>query len=214
MATEVQSMPKPGGAPKRRLRNYLLDARFQLKYTAMVVIVTALVASGVGAVLGYQAYDYSRGMTEMLLMQQVSGMEVDDATHRLFEQEAREEDSRVLVTIVIGITALVVLLSFALGLTGIVVTHKVVGPAYKLRLLLGEVERGSLNVKGGFRKGDELQELGDAFKRMVIALRERREDELAQLDAAIEKAREKNVDDGVVGELTALRDRLERTLQS
>jgi len=36
----------PGAPPiKRRLRNYLLDPRFQFKYTSYVVIVTLVVAS-------------------------------------------------------------------------------------------------------------------------------------------------------------------------
>ncbi|MFM2417949.1 MAG: hypothetical protein RL385_2672, partial [Pseudomonadota bacterium] len=31
------SRPASGAAPKRRVRNYLLDRRFQLKYTSMVM---------------------------------------------------------------------------------------------------------------------------------------------------------------------------------
>ena len=71
MTAEAQSMPKKsgGGPPKRRLRNYLLDPGFQLKYTGAVVLVTVLVTSGVGAWLGYEAYKYSTGMSDMLLMQ-------------------------------------------------------------------------------------------------------------------------------------------------
>lgn len=217
MATEAQSMPKPGQAPKRRLRNFLLDARFQLKYTGAVVAVTVIVTGAVGYWLGNEAYSYSTGMTQMLLMQRGGGMEVTDDMQQLFEEEARESDQQVLRSIVTGVVVLVLILAIALGITGIIVTHRVVGPAYKLKLLLGDVARGSLNTRGGLRKGDELQDVGDAFKAMVAALRERREDELAQLERALAKAEGAADDpdeDVVVSDLRALRDRLRATLDS
>jgi methyl-accepting chemotaxis protein len=211
MATEAQTLPKPGQAPKRRLRNYLLDPRFQLKYTGMVVAVTVLVTGAVGTWLGREAYMHSTGMTQMLAMDDMDDAARDELLTEearvLIEAEAEKADQEVLRNIVTGIVLLVLVLSIALGFTGIIVTHKVVGPAYKLRLLLGDVERGKLNVRGGFRKGDELQELGDAFKHMVVALRARREEEVAQLDAAIEKAREANVEADVIAALTGVRDR-------
>ena len=65
MTAEVQSQslsPQSGRAhPPRKLRNYLLEPKFQLKYTGMVVGVTVLVAG----VLGYQAYQYSKGQTDL-----------------------------------------------------------------------------------------------------------------------------------------------------
>lgn len=201
MTAEAKSIPKnSGGAPKRRLRNYLLDPRFQLKYTGMVVAVTVVIATG----LGYMAYSYSRGMTEMLSMSQMmSGETADYVT-----AEAEKQDQKVMLSIAGGIG----LLALALGITGIVVTHRFVGPAYKLKLLMGDVAGGTLNVRGGLRKGDELQHVGDAFKNMLSALRERREEELAQLDGVIEGARTAQIDADVLADLTELRDRLRATL--
>lgn len=214
MTADAQSMPKSKeGPPKRRFRNFLLDARFQLKYTGMVVAVTVFVTGSVGLWLGTEAYNYSRGMSQMLLMQQEGAMQVDDELHALMAQEAAEEDAKIFRQIVIGIVALVLILSLALGFTGIIVTHKVVGPAYKLRLMLGDVAAGTLNIRGGFRKGDELQEVGEAFKDMVKSLKTRRAEELAQLDEAIAAAKESSADEAVLEQLTALRDRLQATLE-
>ncbi|MBX3270929.1 MAG: HAMP domain-containing protein [Sandaracinaceae bacterium] len=215
MTAETQSVPKQGGGapPKRRLRNFLLDPGFQLKYTGMVVLVTAIVTGGVGAWLGYEAYNYSRGMSEMLLMQQGGAMELDDGLQRLLEAESQEEDARVLRQITVGIVVLVVVLSLALGVTGIVITHRIVGPAYKLKLLLGDVARGRLNVRGGLRKGDELQDVGEAFQQMVKALRDRQEEEIAELEAILERAGDEGVDDEVVAKITALRDRMRAALE-
>ena len=54
-----------GDKKQRKVKNYLLDRRFQLKYTGMVLLVTIAVAS----VLGYVAYDFSRGQTEAFTAQ-------------------------------------------------------------------------------------------------------------------------------------------------
>ena len=39
------------GKPKRRIRNFLLDKRFQLKYTFAVVAVSAVISAGLGIAL-------------------------------------------------------------------------------------------------------------------------------------------------------------------
>ena len=65
MGVEARSVAPLPGAPKRKLRNYLLDRRFQLKYTSMVVAVTMVVAS----ILGTLAYQESKGQTEALQIQ-------------------------------------------------------------------------------------------------------------------------------------------------
>lgn len=213
MTADAQIIPEPKGPPpKRLLRNYLLDPRFQLKYTGMVVAVTVLVTGAVGLWLGSQAYEHSKGMTQMLLMQQEGAMPVTDELHALLAEEAAKEDREVLNKIILGIVVLVLILSLSLGFTGIIVTHKVVGPAYKLKLLLGDVAGGKLDVRGGLRKGDELQHVGDAFKSMVRALRERRERELEELDGLIEKAREAEIDDAILSELDEHRARLQAML--
>ena len=217
MTTEAKTMPSSGGGPpKRLLRNFLLDPKFQLKYTGAVVLVTALVTGGVGAWLGYEAYTYSTGMSEMLLMQEGTGEELDDTMHAFLAEQAAEEDAKVLNSIILGIVALVGILSLALGVTGIIITHRIVGPAYKMTLLLGDVAKGRLNVKGGLRKGDELQNVGVAFKEMVLALRERQAEQIAELDAIVAASGESDNDDNdpIVEKVAALRDRLQAALDA
>src|SRR5262245_55971121 len=43
--------PTRGGPAKRRLRNYLLNPRFQLKYTGLIVAVAVILMGGLGAVI-------------------------------------------------------------------------------------------------------------------------------------------------------------------
>jgi len=206
MATKAETIAQPQGPPKRRLRNFLLDTRFQLKYTGMVVAATVVVAT----VLGYFAYDYSRGQTEALTIQMAMQPELHPDVAADLEGWAEAKDTEVLIAIVIGILALAV----TLGFTGIVVTHKVVGPAYKLRRLLGDVADGHYRIEGRLRKGDELQNVFEAYERMVVALRDRQKEEILQLDAALEKASRAGVPDNALADIVEVRDRMQASLEA
>jgi nitrogen fixation/metabolism regulation signal transduction histidine kinase len=195
-----------GGPPKRKLRNYLLDPRFQLKYVSMVVGVTVLVAG----VLGYVAYDYSKAQTQMMTMMQMERRAELDATFvKYLEREAEKADRTVLIGILTGILCLAV----ALGLTGIIVTHKLVGPAYKIRLLLAEVRDGHLNVEGSLRKGDELRDVFVSFEEMVQSLRTAQTKEVEQLEAALARARTSGVSSEALQEIVEVIERMKKTLQ-
>lgn len=199
---ELPTTTPPG---KRRLRNYLLDPRFQLKYTGAVVLVAVLV----GVVLGAIAYRYSSQQTQALTAELIMReSEIDERTVAMIQGEAEAEDRRVLWSIVGGIAILAVVL----GLTGIYVTHKVVGPAYKMRKLLKEVARGKLRFDGKLRKGDELQDLFRAFETMISALREYQTEEVAMLDAAIEKAREAGTPEDALAAVVEVRRRMKAAL--
>jgi methyl-accepting chemotaxis protein len=205
MSANAETRPVPQGAPpKRRLRNYLLDTRFQLKYTGMVVLVTVAVAS----VLGWFAYDHSRGQTEMMAMQIAMQPDLNPEAAADLTGFGEAEDRKVLLSIVLGILGL----AFALGFTGIIVTHKLVGPAYKMRLLLNQVAEGKLKLQGRLRKGDELQELFEAFANMVESLREAQAREVAELDAAIAHAKEAGIDEGDLRAIQEVRDRMNAAL--
>jgi nitrogen fixation/metabolism regulation signal transduction histidine kinase len=144
---------------QRKVRNYLIDRRFQLKYTGMVVLVTVSVASG----LGYMAYGFSQGQTEALTAQIMAQPDLGADTASDLEQFAHQEDRKIRNAILAG----VLLLTLALGLTGIIVTHRVVGPAYRMRRLFEHVGDGRIEITTGIRKGDELQELYHSFAEMV-----------------------------------------------
>lgn len=187
--------------PPRRFRNYLLDPAFQLKYTGYVVGVTLVVAT----VLAYVAYDQSRGQTEMM---QLNLME-SGATEAFIQQAADDYDRNLLIGILGGIAALVI----SLGITGILITHKVVGPAYKLKRLFHDVAEGHLRVYGKLRKGDELWDVFVAFEKMIDKLRQNQRDEITQLQAVMARARAAGTSEPIVLELEALRLRMEAELQ-
>ena len=201
MNSPAQAVPQQGPPPKRRLRNYLLDTRFQLKYTGMVVGVTLIVAT----ILGYVAYEQSHAQTEMMTI----NLAMAGETAEFIEQTAREADQQLLLMIIGGIAILVL----SLGFTGIVVTHRVVGPAFKMKSLFRHVADGHLKLYGRLREGDELQDVFLEFERMIERRRANQRDEITQLESAIERARSAGAPEAVVDDLVALRDRMEKELQ-
>lgn len=194
-----------GGKKQRKVKNYLLDRRFQLKYTGMVLLVTVAVAS----VLGYVAYDFSRGQTQVFTAQLAAQPDLDPSIAGDLEQLAKQEDRKVRNAIILGVA----LLTLALGATGIVVTHRVVGPAYRMKRLFEHVGQGHLEVTTGIRKGDELQELYRSFAQMVESLREQRTQDIERLEDMVIKMEASGVQSAYVDELRAVLDRIRHDVE-
>ena len=193
-----------GDKTQRRMRNYLIDRRFQLKYTGMVLLVTVTVAGG----LGYLAYGFSRGQTEALTAQIMAQPDLAADTASDLEEFAQQEDRKIRNAIFVG----VLLLTLALGLTGIIVTHRVVGPAYRMRRLFQHVGDGKLEITTGIRKGDELQVLYHSFADMVESLRDQRAEEIEQLEQTLIKMESAGVQSAYITELRAVLERIRKTV--
>jgi len=193
-----------GDKKQRRMRNYLLDRRFQLKYTGMVLVVTVSVASG----LGYVAYRFSQGQTEALTVHIAAQPDLGAETANDLEQFAQQADRKIRNAIVVG----VILLTLALGFTGILVTHRVVGPAYRMRRLFEHVGQGKIEITTGIRKGDELQELYHSFAEMVESLRDQRGEEIAQLEETLIKMESAGVQSAYITELRKVLERIQKTV--
>jgi methyl-accepting chemotaxis protein len=192
---------------KRSVKNYLIDSRFQLKYTGFIVGV-ALVISGVMGAFLYTTSrtvisESQRVVEESKKVSDVVKMTIkDDAIYSQnpelaasFAQASAESDrqieeqGRALVrqqkTMIYSLVGGLLMMVVLIGLLGIYFTHKVAGPVYKMKMLLRQVGDGKLVFHGSLRKGDELKEFFDAFATMVDKLRARQQREVDQLDAAL-----------------------------
>jgi hypothetical protein len=197
---QPSSAPAKGGAANRRLRNYLIDTRFQLKYTGYVVLVTVVVAS----VLGWLAYQQSHAQTEMLTI----NMAMQGETADFIERTAHEYDRNMMLAIIGGIAVL----TLALGMTGILITHRVVGPAFRMKRLFQDVTDGHLKIAGRLRKGDELQDVFHVYERMIETLRARQREEIDLLERGIDNARQAGASDVALRDLEELKTRMMRAL--
>jgi hypothetical protein len=154
-----------GGTPvrhKRKLRNLLLDAGLQVRYTAFIIAVAIVLTT----VLGYKIYDATRDTSKVIFM---TGY-VDPAVTTELQAQFRANDRVVLLGIV-GFGAVLVLSIFA---AGIFITHKVAGPLYSIGNICRRVRDNKLSPSlRQLRRGDELQEFYSSFREMYEALRTR-----------------------------------------
>lgn len=231
---------------KRSIKNYLIDSRFQLKYTAMIISV-ALVISGVMGVFLYRTSSQVTAQSQKVIAQGQKLIKQNQTNNELvktqirqnyadtpelaaeFNRAAKEQDDeirnnqqqlfdrqqetiaqqqRMLWSLVGGLLGLVVLI----GLLGIYFTHKVAGPIYKMKLLLGQVGTGKLNFQGKLRKGDELQDFFEAFQSMVDKLKERQAREVEDLDAALAAATSSGASDEAISKIKSVRDEMRAAL--
>jgi nitrate/nitrite-specific signal transduction histidine kinase len=86
---------------------------------------------------------------------------------------------QVTIAVLIGLlVAFTVLIAFG----AIVITHRIVGPLFRIKRMAREVGRGALRPPTyGLRPGDELQDLFEVVSSMISSLRAQAERDLAQL---------------------------------
>jgi nitrogen fixation/metabolism regulation signal transduction histidine kinase len=104
------------------------------------------------------------------------------------------------------------ILVVALWLAGIVITHRVAGPVYKMKRQIRDLQKGNFKVPSPLRKGDELKSFFDAFNDMVESLRARQRGEIERIDSTLE-ALGKDVPDEKLNSLRALRAEMAASLE-
>src|SRR5436190_11177653 len=172
MNTGESAMARP--AYKRKVKNYLLDVGLQLRYTATIVIV----AIALTVVLGIRIYQATRDTSKVILW---TGL-VDPATAQELQSQFAQSDR----TVLLGIIGFGVILVLSIGGVGILLTHKVAGPLYKISSFFGRIRDNRLGpAPAKLRKGDELQDFYSSFREMHQAIRGRVEDDVRALESAL-----------------------------
>ncbi len=180
-------------APKyqRSIRNYLLNLRYQLKYTLTIVGISLVLTGSLGWVVMSKAHEATRNQQEASRVVQVRAMDSTDEMAQQLKAQFEKNDAvfehndKVMRLALIGFGLLLVVV---LGIYGIVMTHKVAGPLYKVSLHLDKIRDGKLGVVYNLRKGDELVDFFEHFKNAHDALRARTMADIALLDKAIAMA--------------------------
>ncbi len=124
--------------------------------------------------------DDSAKQTEKLNQQQRT-LEQQATDLKQRSNEIAHQQSAMLWTLTSALSLLVVLIALA----GIVVTHKIAGPIYKMKRQIREVGKGKLQIPAPLRKGDDLVEFFQAFETMVRSLRQRQQVEIERLERAL-----------------------------
>ncbi len=207
------------GRHQRSIKNYLLDAPFQLKYTGYLIGVALVISVILGVFLwrtSNKVVDESAKISDVVKMSIKTDYGDNPELMKSFTDESTSSDNRVaqqqramLGSVVGGLTLLCVLI----GLLGIYITHKIAGPVYKMKMLLKQVGQGKLNFpRGGLRKGDELQHFFDAFLKMADDLKARQQKEVEALEAAIEAAKSSGASEEALTKIVKVRDEMRSAL--
>jgi len=170
-------MTKSQGTPhhKRHLRNYLLDAGLQLRYTLFIIAVTVFLT----AILGSRIYVAARETTRIVTLTAVA----DPSTEREMQQQFRERDHIILWTI----AGFGLVLSLTVTAAGIWMTHKIAGPLHNIGSGFARIRDNKLPEDlRHLRKGDQLKAFHASFKEMYDAVRARAVVDKDVLDKAIE----------------------------
>jgi hypothetical protein len=166
----VTSMPNPANSRPRLpfyRRTYLIDRSFQLKYTVILMLVGAAISLLFGALM-YQAH--------------VDATALMDLPNPF--REAVSSGDRMLLWLVLGIA---VIMAAAMGLFGVLVTHKVAGPIYVLTHYMTTLSQGKYPQMRPLRKNDELKEFFERFRAAVESMKSREGDEGTTLREAATK---------------------------
>jgi hypothetical protein len=178
--------PKPRTPYKRKLSNYLLDKKLQLRYIMLVTILSGVIAGS----LGYLIYQ-QRHAASAAIEGDLAALTADDHTYKELQEvvaaDYRAED-RALMYKMIGVgVGLVVILSLYL----LIMTHKVAGPLYKVSLYFDKMADGKLGKVTALRDGDMLQDFYGNFREMHDAVRTRAQADVITLESAATALRAK-----------------------
>jgi len=208
------------GARQRKLRNYLLDAPMQLRFTAVLVLATLLGAGLLGiflaralnrlaeqaeravearAAAAQASHELGNASLSKTLLDRFNDPQFTAQLERqsraidaayVAEQaqvaEQRREVSRESRRIFWLVLLSVVVFALAVLLLGIIITHRIAGPVYRVRRLLSDLAEGRREVpRHGLRDGDELRELFDAASSLVKTLRAEDEATLEAVTVAL-----------------------------
>jgi nitrogen fixation/metabolism regulation signal transduction histidine kinase len=234
MSAPTAAAPVKRPQYKRSFKNYLIDSRFQLKYTGMILGVAIVISTVLGIFLwqtsgevvqeSQKVVEQSKKVSDVVQMSikddPVYGVNPDLA--QAFNSAAAEQDNKILAqqaalvrqqhTMLYALVGALAVMVFLIGALGIFITHKVAGPIYKMKLLLRQVTDGKLKVGARLRKGDELQDFFDVFATMVESLRDRQAREVEELDRAIEAAKTGGLASSAIDKFSSVRDEMKRAL--
>jgi len=116
-------------------------------------------------------------------------------------------------TILLTVSAAMILLVIFVALTAISFTHRVAGPIHRMRMLFAEVGEGVFSPYRPLRERDELQDAFAEFSAMVEKVKARQKADLEKLDEAIARVASAGVDEGSIADLRTVRNSISSQIE-
>jgi hypothetical protein len=165
----AEDLAAPAPAGTRPRRQFLVDRGFQLKY--------ALVMAGAGLLV---AFIFGLWLHQVHA-QAIALLSPDGETRALIERS----DTLLLVTF----AGIAVLLAAALGLLGVVITHRVAGPVFVMGHYLSVLAQGRFPRMRTLRRSDELKGFFQVFIDAIEAVKVREARHVAVLEDVLARTR-------------------------
>ena len=159
---------------KRKLSNFLIDKKLQLRYVIVVVMISAVIASVLGYLIYQQEHKASASLNAGLAALGLGEVAKDLAAKDF--------------ALVYKMTGVGLGLATILALFLLVMTHKVAGPLFKVSMYFDRMAVGRLSIVTPLRQGDMLRDFFDTFEHMHQAVRERQIADVATMAAALQTA--------------------------
>lgn len=194
-----------------RRKNYLINKKFQLKYTFAIVamLLVVMLVSGVGLYVGmwtsiienfskFRVSENLETVKRLTAYEQARYEKGDVRLEKIFREaellSAREREILydALRSVNRSLVPKVLILALLIFLGGIFVSHKIAGPMYRFEKSAEAVRNGDLRVNFNVRKDDEMKGAATTLEEMVESLRK-----------DIEKMK-KLADEGKTGEIKAI----------
>lgn len=174
----------------KRRTHYLINSKFQLKYTtAMVAMVVAvMLATGVGLYVGMwssiiENFSQFKVSENLETAKRIAGYEEarykkgDFRLEKIFREaellSAREKETlhNALNSVNRSLVPKIALLVVVVFLAGIFVSHRIAGPMHRFEKTAQAISNGDLSANFNIRKTDELQDIAAPLEKMVESLR-------------------------------------------
>jgi methyl-accepting chemotaxis protein len=177
------------GHQEYKRTHYLINKRFQLKYTlAMVAMVTAvMVITGLGIYLGLwssiiENFSQFKVSENLETARRIAGYEEarygkgDFRLEKIFREgqllSAKEQDTLhgALKSVNRSLAPKIAILVAIIFIAGIIISHRIAGPMYRFERSAEAIRSGDLRVNFNVRKTDEMRDTAGTLVVMVEAL--------------------------------------------
>lgn len=135
---------------KRKI--YIVDKKFQFKFVIMLLFFILVTVFTVSFTTFYVIW---QNVIEEFFF-------VPEASKKLGEIYLRTSELLILPLIVLSAIA---------GIAGVLISHRIAGPVYRMKKVSEEIAKGNLCVNVKFRKSDELHGLADSMNAMITGVR-------------------------------------------
>lgn len=159
-------------------RTYLVDRHFQFKYTALLVAVGGIIMTLFGLAVVREVRANSELLEGKRIEESLMGAAGKVPSLADFQDSLSSTDHR--MTLVILGTALAT--AVALGLIGLLVTHRIAGPILVLSRYAQALSEGRFPHMRALRRNDELKGFFEVFRSAIETLREKQAAEAAKLE--------------------------------